>query len=204
MLRTSGESSGRLIGVDVARALALFGMAATHIYPGFQPDGDLHWSHAVASGRASALFALLAGVGLALSTGGTDPLTGRDLGAARGGVLTRAVLLTLIGLLLGSVESPPLVILAYYGLLFLVAVPFLGLSARVLAVLAVAAALVTPLVSHLLRQQIDPTPIAEPAGPDLLVELFLTGTYPVLTWTTYLFAAMAVGRLPLRRLSVAA
>jgi hypothetical protein len=188
----------------VARALALFGMAATHIYPGFQPDGDLHWSHAVASGRASALFALLAGVGLALSTGGTDPLTGRDLGAARGGVLTRAVLLTLIGLLLGSVESPPLVILAYYGLLFLVAVPFLGLSARVLAVLAVAAALVTPLVSHLLRKQIDPTPIAEPGGPDLLVELFLTGTYPVLTWTTYLFAGMAVGRLPLRRLSVAA
>jgi hypothetical protein len=188
----------------VARALALIGMAATHIFPGFEPDGDLHWSHQLAAGRASALFAVLAGVGLALATGGTRPLVGRDLWAARGGVLTRVVLLTGIGLLLGTVDSPPLVILAYYGLLFLVAIPFLGLTAPVLAGLAVAAALVTPVVSHLLRTVVDPAPIAEPGGNDLLVELFLTGTYPVLTWTTYLFAGMAVGRLPLKRLTVAA
>ena len=50
----------------------------------------------------------------------------------------------------------------------------------------------------------DPTPIDEPGGRDILVELFLTGTYPVLTWTTYLFAGLAVGRIHLRRVSVAA
>ena len=187
----------------MARALALIGMAATHIFPGFEPDGDLHLSHAVASGRASALFALLAGVGLALTTGGARPVRGRELRAARAGVLARAALLTLLGLLLGLLDSPPLVILAYYGLLFLVAVPVLGIGARVLAVLAAVAAVVTPLASHALRTTVGPTPIAEPGGPDLLVELFLTGTYPVLTWTTYLLAGLAVGRTDLRRWTAA-
>ena len=57
--------------------------------------------------------------------------------------------------------------------------------------------MVTPLVSYALRQcGRTSTPIDEPGGRDLLVELFLTGTYPVLTWTTYLFAGLAVGRLP--------
>jgi hypothetical protein len=178
-------------------------MAATHIFPSFEPDGDLHLSHEIASGRASALFALLAGVGLALASGGTRPLRGVGLRAARAGVVARACLLFTVGLLLGEIESPPLVILAYYALLFLVAVPVLGLSARALAWLAAGAALLTPLVSHELRQHVDPAPIAEPGGPDLLVELFLTGTYPVLTWTTYLFAGLAVGRCDLRRWSVA-
>jgi uncharacterized membrane protein len=196
-------SSGRLVGVDVARALALVGMAATHIFPGFEPDGDLHLSHAVASGRASALFAVLAGVGLALASGGARPLVGRELRAARAGVVARAGLLLVVGLLLGEVESPPLVILAYYALLFLVAVPFLGLGARPLAALAVGAAVVTPVASHVLRTPLDPATVEEPGGADLLRDLLLTGTYPVLTWTAYLFAGLAVGRLPLRRWTMA-
>jgi len=203
VLRSAGERSRRLVGVDVARALALIGMAATHIFPGFEPDGDLHLSHAVASGRASALFALLAGVGLALTTGGSRPVRGGELWAARVGVLARAALLTALGVLLGAFDSPPLVILAFYGLLFLMAIPVLGLGSRVLAVLAAVAAVVTPLASHALRTTVGPTPVAEPGGPDLLVDLFLTGTYPVLTWTTYLLAGLAVGRTDLRRWTVA-
>lgn len=198
MLRL-GPASRRVVGVDVARCLALVGMAATHIFPGFEPDGDLHVSHAVASGRAAALFAVLAGVGLALATGGSSPVRGSELRAARAGVLARAGLLLVVGLALGAVDSPPLVILAFYALLFVVAVPFLGLSARVLAVLAVTAAVVTPVASHLLRTPLDPPVVEEPGGRDLLVDLLLTGTYPVLTWTAYLFAGLAVGRLDLRR-----
>ena len=94
-------------------------------------------------------------------------------------------------------------ILAYYGLLFLVALPVLGLRARTLWFLAAAAAVLTPVASHLLRQHVDPTPIAEPWGDDLLTELLLTGTYPVLSWTTYLFAGLAVGRSDLRRVGSA-
>jgi hypothetical protein len=203
VLQVRGASAGRLTGVDVARCAALIGMAATHVFPSTDPDGSTHLSHVVAAGRASALFAVLAGVSLALVAGGRTPLTGRPLWAARAGVTVRAVALVALGLLLGRVDSPPLVILAYYGLLFLVALPVLGLGSRALWVLAAAAAVLTPVASHLLRQQVDPTPIAEPWGSDLPVELLLTGTYPVLSWTTYLLAGLAVGRSDLRRAGTA-
>jgi hypothetical protein len=175
-------------------------MAATHIFPAFVlATGEVHPSHTIASGRSAALFATLAGVGLALANGGGTPLRGRALWGARAGVSARAGLLLVLGLLLARVDSPPLVILHYYGLLFLVALPVLGLSARALAVLAVLAGLVTPLVSHWLRSGMDPAPIAEASGgSNLPVELLLTGTYPVLTWSTYLLAGMAIGRAGLR------
>ena len=204
MLRVRGATAGRLTGVDVARCLALIGMAATHIFPSTDPDGSVHLSHTIAAGRASALFAVLAGVSLALATGGRTPPRARALWAARAGVAVRAAALVALGLLLGRVDSPPLVILAYYGLLFVVALPVLGLGARPLLLLAAVAAVLTPVASHLLRQGVDPTPIAEPWGDDLLTELLLTGTYPVLSWTTYLFAGLALGRSDLRRLPSAA
>jgi len=203
VLQVRGASAGRLTGVDVARCAALIGMAATHVFPSTDPDGSTHLSHVVAAGRASALFAVLAGVSLALVAGGRTPLTGRSLWAARAGVAVRAVGLVALGLVLGRVDSPPLVILAYYGLLFLVALPVLGLGPRALWLLAAAAAVLTPVASHLLRQQVDPTPIAEPWGSDLPVELLLTGTYPVLSWTTYLLVGLAAGRSNLRRAGTA-
>ena len=155
-------------------------MAAVHIFPEQSADGGLHPAYVVAAGRASALFAVLAGVGLALLR-----RSGRagSLRRVRVAVAVRAVLLLALGLALGTVDSPPLVILQYYALLFLVAVPLLGLPVRVLAAAAVAWAVVSPLISHLLRSTvIDP--------------------FPVLTWTTYLLAGLAVGGLALRRRSV--
>jgi Heparan-alpha-glucosaminide N-acetyltransferase, catalytic len=193
----------RVLGVDVARALALLGMMSVHIFPGVRLDGSLHPAYVVAAGRSAALFAVLAGVGLALATGGQQRYDGRRLRAARAGVLARAALLLGLGLLLGEVNSPPLVILAYYGLLFVVAVPCLGLSPRALAALAVISAAVAPALSHAARMHLDVAPIAEPGGRHLVAELLLTGTYPVLPWTTYLFVGLALGRLDLRRRATA-
>jgi len=58
-------------------------------------------------------------------------------------------------------------------------------------------------VSHLLRRGSSPPVVEEPGGSDVVVDLLLTGTYPVLTWTAYLFAGLAIGRLHLGRLGVA-
>jgi len=182
----------RVLGVDAARGIALIGMAAVHIFPSFRPDGSLHPSYDIAAGRAAALFALLAGVGLALANGGSHPRRGRELWAGRAGAMARAVLLLGLGVWLSGIDSPPLVILSYYALLFAVATLFLGWSHRALAAGAAVAAVATPVASHLLRQYVDPAPVAEPGGADLPVDLFLTGTYPVLTWTTYLLAGLAV------------
>ena len=207
VVRRSG--TGRLRGVDAARGLALFGMMSVHVLPAVDPDGTVSTAFRISSGRASALFALLAGVGLALGSGGTTPPKSRDLSGARRGIVGRAAVLLVIGLWLGGLEPPVAVILAYYAVLFLVAIPVLGLGPRTLAALAVTSALVTPVVSQWLRTDLARPPSDNPgfdalAHPgEFFVTLTLTGYYPVLTWTTYLFAGLAVGRLALNSARVA-
>jgi len=201
----------RLDGVDAARAVALAGMAAAHMLPLFAGDGSETVAGAVAAGRASALFAVLAGVGIALGTGGpSPPAGGRAHAAAAAGLLVRGLLVTLVGLALVELESSVAVILAYYGLLFALATPLLRLRAPTLAGAAAVWCVLGPVLSHLLRAGQDPDPGDQPgfaalADPgQLLVTLTLTGYYPVLPWLTYLLAGMAVGRLDLRSPRVAA
>ena len=202
---------GRLAGVDAARALALAGMASVHVLPVLAPDGTETVAGAVAAGRASALFAVLAGVGIALGTGGTrPPVSGRAHAAMAAGLLVRGLLVALVGLALVELDPPVAVILAYYGLLFAVATPLLRLRAPALATGAVLWCVLGPVASHLLRA-------GRPAGPgdqpgfaalatpgQLLGELAVTGYYPVLPWMTYLLVGMAVGRTELRSVRVAA
>lgn len=190
--------SARLTGVDLARCLALLGMVAVHVLPLTDEDGLPTLVERVAGGRSAALFAVLAGVSLALAYG-PRPSPWRS-GAA---LLVRAALVGLVGLLLGSVDSGVAVILAYYGLLFVLVWPWLRAGPRVLTASAAVVAAVLPVVSFLVR---DDLPDRESASPDLarlddplalLSELALTGYYPALPWTAYLLTGLAVGRLAL-------
>ncbi|SDJ76946.1 Uncharacterized membrane protein YeiB [Actinopolyspora mzabensis] len=184
----------------MARGLAVLGMFAAHTVP----SGG--WLYTLVSGRSAALFAVLAGVSIALLSGGTEPHTGRrrTLSAVR--IAVRAVVLFVLGLVLTSMQVPAMVILTFYGVLFVLAIPLLPLRATWLAVLAAVLAVVTPLVSFLIRSDI-PTPNRLGYTPDLadftslggVAEAFraivLTGAYPVLTWIPFLLAGMALGRL---------
>lgn len=195
---------GRVVGLDVARAVALVGMMATHILPAFDLDG-VTISQQLAGGRASALFAVLAGVSIALMTDrSTAPEERRWLPVATG-LGVRALLIALIGLFLGEVDSGIAVILTYYGLLFLLALPFLLLPARSLVALAVVWVLAAPVVSHLLRPHLPSPTYDNPALSrltepwSLLSELAFTGYYPAVPWVAYVLAGMAVGRIDLTR-----
>lgn len=200
----------RIRGVDAARAVALVGMFAAHIMVLQDASGRPTLTGLLANGRASALFAVLAGVGIALSTGGPRrlPSARAHLGAAAA-LLVRGVLITLIGFALVELDSFVAVILMYYGLLFAVAVPLLRLGPRVLAVGAVLAGALTPVLSQWLRAGLPEGPgdqpglLDLPAPGELFETLALTGYYPVLTWTTYLLAGLAVGRLDLSSTRVA-
>ncbi len=195
---------GRIVGLDVARCLALLGMMATHI---LDPIGgsEITLTQQVAGGRASALFAVLAGVSLALMSGGRTPLRGRGRLAISAGLAVRALLIALLGLLLGEVESGIAVILTYYGLLFLLGLPFLGLGAGALAWLSAGWLLVVPVLSHLVRPELPAPSYVNPsleslADPgQLLSELAFTGYYPAVPWLAYLLAGMAIGRADLSR-----
>lgn len=189
----------RLLGVDLARLLALLGMFAAHLVtpvPGDGPGG-VDSLFQVVAGRSSALFALLAGVSLALAS----RRVADDPGLARRRLLVRAALVAAIGLWLGLLGSGVAVILVYYGMLFCCALPVLTWRASSLAWLALGWGLLSPVVSLGLRQLLPPMTgqvpsllsLADPVT--LLLELLVTGYYPVLTWATYLFAGLAVGRV---------
>jgi hypothetical protein len=198
----------RVVGVDVARALALLGMMATHLLPG-QIGFDVPWPQQLAGGRASALFAVLAGVSVALVSGRTSPVRGLTRYAASVRLVVRAGIIGALGLLLGMLPTGIAVILAYYAVLFVLALPFLGLRAGQLATLAVAWAVVAPAVTQALRPLLPPHQVGSPRPDDLLQplhlasELLVTGYYPALVWLAYLFAGMAIGRCRLERAPLA-
>ena len=126
---------GRVVGLDMARCLALIGMIATHLLARFDEQG-VTFVHQLTGGRASGLFAVLAGVSLALMSGRSVPPQGRERLATSLGLAVRALFIAVLGLLLGDVGSGIAVILTNYGLLFLLGIAFLGLGARSLAVLS--------------------------------------------------------------------
>jgi uncharacterized membrane protein len=198
----------RVVGVDAARGVALLGMMTVHVQPAVV-DGRVTPAYLVAGGRSAALFALLAGVGLALATGGVRPRTGEGLRAARRGVVARAAVIVVVGLLLGELESRVAVILVHYGLLFVLVLPFLGWGPGRLAVAAAVVAVVVPALGHVVRPLLPDRTYGSPSLSSLetplqlLTELTLTGYYPTLAWTAYVLVGLAVGRLPLRRAGTA-
>jgi uncharacterized membrane protein len=201
------RTAHRLIGLDVARCLALLGMVAAHVLDVRDPGGDVTVVHLLTAGRSAALFAVLAGVSLALITGRREPVRGRERLARSAGIAVRAVMVAAIGLWLEGIGSGVAVILTYYGVLFLLGLPFLGLRSRTLFTLAGACLVVAPVLSQWVRPDLPArgfdSPVLE-APYELASELLVTGYYPTLAWLAYLLAGLAVGRLDLADRRVAA
>jgi uncharacterized membrane protein YeiB len=195
----------RLLGLDVARGLAVLGMFGAHL--GAPDDLVLadpaSWA-AVVHGRSSILFAVLAGVSIALLSGGRSRFEDReDAGAARTRsrirIVVRALAIFLIGVALTALDTNIIVILEYYALMFLFAVPMIRWRARHLFILAGAWAVVSPVIVVLLG-----TVAAAYGGSEenLLVELLVTGGYPVIAWMSFLWFGMGLGRLDLTSVRV--
>jgi uncharacterized membrane protein len=183
--------AARIAGLDVARALALFGMFAAHVgHAGVFGPGGWRWL-LVTHGRSAALFAALAGVSISLMLVGRQT---RGLGDAvrhtRVRVAVRGALLILLGWLLSSLASPVDIILDNLGVMFLlVLVAFrwrpwvlIGVGA---GILAAGRAILTPIVDHM-PEWLYTLPV--------LHELW-SARYPALIWVGYLLVGMGVGRL---------
>lgn len=206
-----GPATGsRLAGIDAARGLALLGMMATHLLATFESNATLTptWIGLTFSGRAAALFAVLAGIGLALSTGKQRPLEGDALSGARRGIALRALVIAVVGLALGGLEVNVAVILVHYAVLFLCVLPFLGLRLKALCAWTAGWILGSPVLAFLLRPwlmaadpplQLNHNPGWEDLSTpgQLLGDLFLTGYYPVFQWLSYLLVGLIIGRLAL-------
>lgn len=188
----------RIVGLDYARFLALAGMMATHLWT-VDADGGTPLLSGALQGKAAALFAVLAGVGIALSTRGA--LAEGRRAAARWSVFGRGLALVVIGLTLGVFPGGILVILVYYGLTFWAMIPLLRVPSRVLVAIAAGWALVWPFALTALRDglvvpfEIGSANWLDLADPLTLVRgLLATGVYPVGTWVVYTMVGLVVGR----------
>ncbi|MFF0904400.1 UNVERIFIED_CONTAM: heparan-alpha-glucosaminide N-acetyltransferase domain-containing protein [Kocuria sp. CPCC 205316] len=205
----AGRSPRWWAGIDAARGLALVGLMSVQILPDHDPGTQAPtWTNLIFSEASAVLFTLLAGVGLALGSGGRFPHRGRWLAADRVGVAVRAVLIAVVGLGIGALmpeDAPADNILIYCGVFFVLAIPFLHLSATALFACAAVFWMVGPLLmpaltdvlpahssSHLSWADV----VDEPGGT--VSQLLVTGTYPALSYMTCLLVGLGVGRVQLR------
>lgn len=184
-------SDRRLVAVDVARGLAVLGMFAAHLWPREVLDERLF------DGRSAILFATLAGVSLGLLTGGPRPPARGHWPRLYGSIAIRALLLVLLGLALQAWNPFVLVILPYYGVMFLLLLPLL--RARRVVVAAVGAVLVVAAPWAASLVPVDARGDAVATGMvGLAQDALLVGAYPALVWLPFLCAGLLVARSDLR------
>ena len=130
----------RLPGLDLARALAIFAMVLVNFDVALSAEGGPPWlesATALFQGRASALFVILAGMGLTL-------LARANPARARGRILRRSLALCILGYAFSLLW--PGDILHYYGFYFLLGCFCLRLSDHQLLALAIGSVLAFPLL----------------------------------------------------------
>lgn len=178
----------RIIGLDVARGLAIVGMIGAHtltLAP-FSWGDPSTWGDIV-TGRSSILFGVIAGISIALMT--RDRPTDRDgLRRERLRLVGRGATIFLVGLVLELLRTGIAIILGMYGLLFIAVIPFLSWRRRSLlvgaGVLAVTSSLV---VSPLLE-------LTGGVGFGQIGMAVLGGAYAPLEWVCLLLVGLAIGR----------
>ena len=186
----------RLRGVDAARAIAVLGMVMVHFGPNPRPDTFLGDLYGVSHGRASVLFALLAGVGVALLVGGRS--RGQPTFLARGRLIFRGALLLPLGLWLQQLDHGAYVILQYYAVYFLFAALVLTLPDRWLLAGGATMLVGGPLVYLWGAMEApawytgNPASLDDPAGK-IFRDLLLAGKYPLVTWAAPLLVGLWIG-----------
>ncbi|QQO78868.1 heparan-alpha-glucosaminide N-acetyltransferase domain-containing protein [Actinomyces sp. HMT897] len=188
---------GRVAGIDVARGLAVLGMFCAHVAP--RDPGDpaaLRLLVTASDGRSSILFALLAGVSLAILTGRNVVYEGEQMRTARLRILGRSAMLVVIAGLLVSLGTSINVILAFYAAWFVAALPFARWPAARLLRAAAVLSVLGPLTA------VGVIWLAGSLGMwmtgdanSFIVEVFFSGAYPGASYMVFVLAGMGIGRL---------
>lgn len=186
---TRSDARARVVGIDVARGLAILGMLVAHAAP------RVNDSEFLVDGRSSILFATLAGVSLGLMTGAERP-AGRGIRSDRVvSIVLRAIFIFLIGVVLSSFRSDVAVILDYYGIMFLLLTPVLFFPRWALAAVGVGLIALAPALG---AGQSDVNTSGETVA--YFVDYYvLNGYYPVIIWLPFLLAGLIVARSGLTR-----
>lgn len=189
-----------MVGIDFARFLAIVGMFCAHLLPPAGMPGHVAWLSTVVDGNASTLFAVVGGISVVLAT--RSSLERGYIAAARWAMAVRGLLVILIGATLALAPGSIVVVLVYFGVAMLCSIPFLRVSPRWLLAFAGVLAAAGPILNAYLRQALEVIGegggVPWPQWGEPLVALravFVTGTYPVITWIVYVLVGMAVAKL---------
>jgi len=193
----------RITALDYARAWAIFGMIIVNYKLAMQAEsGGAAWLQAIAGifeGRASALFVVLAGIGVSLMTAKVRSSVDRDaLRQSRSGLFRRAVFLFAAGLLL-LLFGWNADILHYYAVFMLIAAGLLAVADWLLVVLFS----VVLILSQLFLVLFDYSKGWDSAFHEYMGfwtiggfvrNLLFNGFHPVFPWVCFFLIGLWIGR----------
>jgi uncharacterized membrane protein YeiB len=185
----------RIHGLDYARALAIIGMIGAHAgdVPEFWLTEPSTWL-GVIHGNPSILFGLLAGVSIAIMTGRTRIPEPHEMPTLRLRLVGRGAVIFGVGLVLEALGTVVAIILTFYGLLYLLVLPFLRLRPRTLVIIAAGIGLAGPSLGMCLMYLGGLT-----YAPGL--NFLIGGMYPLTTWLPLLLLGLAIGRGDITRIT---
>ena len=194
--------SSRILGLDLARALAIFGMLTVNFRAVLTDTEEPEWLLRLAEqvdGRAAALFVFLAGVGVSLLT--RRARESGDAAAIRSDrwlLWRRALFLFVVGLTFRQVWEFD--ILHFYGVYLFAAAFLIVIPSRWLLGLAALLSLVFPVLYYVLPARFGIPFWGTNQGlypGDLAIDIFFQGYHPFAPWFAFLLLGVAVGRLDL-------
>ncbi len=190
----------RIVGIDVARALAVIGMILVNFKMVFGANGN-EWLQMIAGvfdGKAAATFVVLAGVGIALMT--NSAIRNQDvekLNRTRKRIGKRAIFLFVVGLSYSAIWSAD--ILHYYGVYMLITLLFLTSSKRSILGSALTIILAYPLLMMVWNYETGWDFKTLTYANFWTVEgfvrnLFYNGFHPVFPWTAFMLVGLWLGK----------
>lgn len=190
----------RIIGIDVARALAVIGMIIVNfkIVFGSQGDSWLKYITPVFEGKAAATFVVLAGVGLALMTNSAIKNHNTEkLRTTQKRIIKRALFLFIVGL--SYIWIWPADILHFYGIYMLLTLFFIKRKPSHIIIGTLGMVLLFPILILFIDYETgwNFTTLSY-AGfwtiKGFFRNLFYNGFHPVIPWTAFMLFGLWYGR----------
>ena len=190
----------RIVGLDVARALAVIGMIIVNFKVVFGENGD-SWLKSFArlfDGKAAATFVVLAGIGLALMTNSAIKVHNPEkLKIARKRIIKRALFLFVVGLSYIWIWSAD--ILHFYGIYMLITLLCINRPPKQIILGAIGIILLYPILTMLFDYEKgwDFTSLEYIdfwTFKGFFRNLFYNGFHPVLPWTAFMLFGLWYGR----------
>lgn len=194
----------RIIGIDMARAIAVIGMIIVNFKTVFGTQGT-DWLKTIASifdGKAAAIFVVLAGVGLALMTNTAYKNKDKQrLKTRKIQIAKRALLLFIIGL--SYISIWPADILHFYGIYMLTCLLFIPLKPKYILYAVCLSITLFPLLLIGFNYETGwdfntLTYLDLWTVNGFIRHMFFNGFHPVIPWSAFMLFGLWLGRQDLK------